>query len=196
MDARDEVDAIIAQWNRERPGMPTEAMAIFGRLFRVARLLGDAMEMTYQVHGIGRGEFDVLAALRRAGDPFQLSPGRLASTLMLSTGGMTGRLDRLERSGLITRSPAPRDRRALIIGLTARGRELLEAALVAGVELEEQYLAALDEGTRAELDRALVALLAQPPPSGRVPASTEFASRRATTKTELPRRVHDNRARL
>src|SRR5262245_39110731 len=101
----DDVDRIVAQWAVERPELQTEAMAVFGRIYRIARNVGDRQEVVYARHGINRGEFDVLATLRRAGHPYALSPTALCESMMLTSGGMTGRLDRLQRRGLIERAP-------------------------------------------------------------------------------------------
>ncbi|MFC7758499.1 MarR family winged helix-turn-helix transcriptional regulator [Catellatospora bangladeshensis] len=104
--ANDGVDAIIEQWREQRPDLDDLLpMEVFGRVYRVAAAIGDRMEAAYQRLGIGRGEFDVLATLRRSGEPYNLSPKQLSDTLMLTTGGMTGRLDKLERAGLIARTP-------------------------------------------------------------------------------------------
>src|ERR1043166_2551944 len=124
MAGSDAVDAIVGQWATERPGLPTGGMEIFGRVYRIARRMGDMMEATYARHGIGRGEFDVLGTLRRSGAPYELSPSRLASTMMLTTGGMTGRLDRLERAGLVERGADPIGRRGLRVRLTDKGGEV------------------------------------------------------------------------
>lgn len=158
MHKPDEVDDIVAQWQRQRPELPTEAMAICGRLFRASRALGDAMEATYREFGIGRAEFDVLASLRRTDQP-SLAPTSLANSMMLSTGGMTGRLDRLERAGLVTRSPEPTDRRGLQITLTAEGRKLIDEAVVAGVAVQERLLGGLTDSQREILSDALSALM-------------------------------------
>lgn len=101
----DPVDTIVEQWARVRPDLDTRAMEVFGRIFRLSRAMGDRMERAYRPYGISRGEFDVLATLRRSGEPYTLSPRELSATLMLTTGGTTGRLDKLERAGLLRRSP-------------------------------------------------------------------------------------------
>ena len=101
----DGVDRIVEQWAGERPDLDTTAMAVFGRIFRIARLSGDAPEQVYRRFDISRPEFDVLATLRRSGARTSLSPGALASSMMLSSGGTTARLDRLERAGLVTARP-------------------------------------------------------------------------------------------
>lgn len=155
----DDIDRILAQWAAERPDLDTEAMGVFGRVFRLARVAGDAVERTYARYGIGRPEFDVLATLRRAGDPFQLSPGALAASMMLSTGGTTARLDRLEKSGLVTRSPDPNDRRGILVRLTPRGRALADEAVTAGLAEQQRLLAHLAPESRAQLNTLLRDLL-------------------------------------
>lgn len=159
----DGVDLIIEQWAHERPDLDTTAMAVFGRIFRLSRLAGDQMERAYATHGIGRPEFDVLATLRRAGEPFQLSPGRLAASMMLSTGGTTARLDRLEKAGLIERSPSPSDRRGVLVRLTGRGFETVERAVGAGLAEQERLLAHLTQAKRRQLDELLREALDAPP---------------------------------
>ena len=151
----DGVDRIIEQWGRERPDLDTTAMAVFGRIFRLSRLAGDRMEQAYAPFGIGRPEFDVLATLRRAGEPYRLSPGELAASMMLSTGGTTARLDRLEKAGLVHRSPSPTDRRSVLVHLTARGLELIDRAVGAGLAEQHRMLAALPEAKRRQLDDLL-----------------------------------------
>jgi len=151
----DGVDRIIEQWAHERPDLDTTAMAVFGRIFRLSRIAGDRVERAYAAHGIGRPEFDVLATLRRAGEPYQLSPGQLAASMMLSTGGTTARLDRLEKSGLIERSPSPSDRRGILVRLTSRGFETVEQAVGAGLAEQERLLAHLSQTKRRQLDELL-----------------------------------------
>jgi DNA-binding MarR family transcriptional regulator len=156
----DDVDRIVGQWAQERPELQTDAMAVFGRIYRLARVVGDRQERVYSALGINRGEFDVLATLRRAGEPFQLSPKALSHSLMLTTGGMTGRLDRLERAGLVARSPDPADRRSLVITLTPRGREVIDEAVVAGLDAQREVLERLPETSRRRLSALLRDLLA------------------------------------
>lgn len=146
---KDPVDAIIEQWAQERPDLDTAAMEVFGRIQRLSRAMGDRMEKAYAKYGISRGEFDVLATLRRSGAPYALSPRQLSATLMLTTGGMTGRLDKLEQAGLLRRSPDPHDRRGLQVTLTEQGLHLADEAVGAGLALQTEALSALD-GDRAE----------------------------------------------
>ncbi|WP_211785760.1 MarR family winged helix-turn-helix transcriptional regulator [Kitasatospora atroaurantiaca] len=155
----DAVDAITEQWARVRPDLQTEAMAAFGRIFRLSRAMGDRMEQAYAPLGIGRGEFDVLGTLRRAGEPYTLSPRELTATLMLTTGGMTGRLDKLERAGLLSRSPDPNDRRGLRITLTPAGLDIVDRAVGAGLAVQQEALGALDPDEAETLNRLLRRLL-------------------------------------
>ncbi|MEW2285634.1 MarR family transcriptional regulator [Streptomyces sp. NPDC047841] len=155
----DTVDAIIEQWARVRPGLDTRAMEVFGRISRLSRVMGDRMERTYKPYGLSRGEFDVLATLRRAGEPYTLSPSELSAALMLTTGGMTGRLDKLERAGLLRRSPDPHDRRGLRVSLTEEGLRLIDEAVDAGLAQESTALSALDAEEAEQLAGLLRKLL-------------------------------------
>ncbi|WP_225821362.1 MarR family winged helix-turn-helix transcriptional regulator [Streptomyces naphthomycinicus] len=155
----DAVDAIIEQWARVRPDLDTRAMEVFGRIFRLSRAMGDRMEQAYKPYGISRGEFDVLATLRRAGEPHTLSPRQLSAALMLTTGGMTGRLDKLERAGLLRRSPDPHDRRGLQVTLTEEGLRLIDEAVGAGLAEESAALSTLDAGQAGHLAGLLRELL-------------------------------------
>ncbi|MCT9010739.1 MarR family winged helix-turn-helix transcriptional regulator [Streptomyces rhizosphaerihabitans] len=157
---KDPVDAIIEQWAAVRPDLDTAAMEVFGRVFRLSRTMGDRMEKAYARYGISRGEFDVLATLRRSDAPYTLPPRQLSATLMLTTGGMTGRLDKLERAGLLRRSPDPHDRRGLQVTLTDEGLRLIDEAVGAGLAVQTAALSALDSGQAAQLADLLRPLLA------------------------------------
>ncbi|MFI7415186.1 MarR family winged helix-turn-helix transcriptional regulator [Streptomyces sp. NPDC049627] len=162
---KDAVDAIIDQWAVVRPDLDTKAMEVFGRIYRLTRTVGDRMDRAYAPYGITRGEFDVLATLRRSGEPYTLSPRQLSATLMLTTGGMTGRLDKLERAGLLRRSPDPHDRRGLQVTLTEKGLTLIDQAVAAGLAVQTEALSALDAeqaGQLADLLRELLAGTAEP----------------------------------
>jgi DNA-binding MarR family transcriptional regulator len=136
----DAVDAIVAQWREVRPELDTVPMAVIGRIYRIADAVGSRMEAAYQRFGISRGEFDVLATLRRSGEPYTLSPSTLSSTLMITSGGITGRLDKLERGGLLVRAPDPADRRGIRVTLTDEGVELVDRAVEAGLEIQREAL--------------------------------------------------------
>ncbi|WP_031476777.1 MarR family winged helix-turn-helix transcriptional regulator [Streptomyces bicolor] len=160
---KDPVDAIIDQWAAVRPDLETKAMEVFGRIYRLSRTMGDRMEKAYAPYGISRGEFDVLATLRRSGEPYTLSPRQLSATLMLTTGGMTGRLDKLERAGLLRRSPDPHDRRGLQVTLTEKGLSLIDEAVGAGLAVQTEALSTLDDEQADRLADLLRALLAGTP---------------------------------
>src|ERR671921_377894 len=151
----DGVDRIIEQWAAERPDLGTEPMRVFGRIYRLARVSGDAVEKAYAAYGIGRAEFDVLATLRRSGEPFELSPGALAGSMMLSSGGTTARLDRLEKAGLVTRVPSPTDRRGVLVRLTGRGREIIDQAVAAGLAEQDRLLSHMSPDRVRELSTLL-----------------------------------------
>ncbi|WP_068031946.1 MarR family winged helix-turn-helix transcriptional regulator [Nocardia mexicana] len=157
--SRDAIDTITAQWRRERPDLELEAMAIVGRLGKLNLVAGRAIDAVFVAHGLQRGEFDVLAALRRSGAPFELNPSVLADTLMLSRAGMTGRLDRLESAGLVRRVADAGDRRAVRVALTDAGRELIDEVVAVHTENETRLLSALSAQDRRDLDRILRVLL-------------------------------------
>jgi DNA-binding MarR family transcriptional regulator len=156
----DAVDAILAQWHRERPDLDVSPMGIIGRMGRLAKHLERAIQDQYAEFGLTIGEFDVLAALRRSGHPYQLSPTALFSTLMITSGTMTHRIDRLEQAGLVARIAAPNDRRGTLVMLTEKGFELIEQAVAAHVENEHRLLSALTQNETEILARLLRKLLA------------------------------------
>ncbi|MFI6865990.1 MarR family winged helix-turn-helix transcriptional regulator [Nocardia sp. NPDC050406] len=149
----DPIDAIANQWRRERPDLDLEAMGILGRLGRLMVRGEQLINAVFAEHGLQRGEFDVLAALRRSGDPYELNPSVLADTLMLSRAGMTGRLDRLESAGLVRRVADAGDRRAIRVALTEPGRDLVDKVVTAHTENETAMLSVLSPADRRDLDR-------------------------------------------
>jgi DNA-binding MarR family transcriptional regulator len=159
MDKPDPVDTIVEQWQRERPDLETEAMGILGRFGRLVLQVEAAINSTFVRHGLQRGEFDVLAALRRSGSPFELNPSVLADTLMLSRAGMTGRLDRLESAGLVRRIADADDRRSVRVALTEQGRELIDVVVTEHIENEERLLSVLPAADRKHLDRIVRRML-------------------------------------
>ena len=145
----DHVDLIQAQWAQEKPDLDTSPIGVVGRISRISRHLDQLLQKNYSQFGLNGGEFDVLATLRRSGYPYKLSPTQLFSSLMLSSGAMTNRLDRLENVGLIKRGPNPNDRRGILVTLTEQGIELMDKAYPAHIANEQQMLASL---TKAEQD--------------------------------------------
>ncbi|MBW4658640.1 MAG: MarR family transcriptional regulator [Drouetiella hepatica Uher 2000/2452] len=156
---RDRVDKILAEWQRERPDLDASPMAIVGRMTRLAKHLERAIQETFSEFGLNVGEFDVLATLRRAGQPYQLSPTALFNALMVSSGTMTHRIDLLENAGLVKRIPAPGDRRGTLIVLTETGFELIEKAVEAHIANEHRLLSILDKSERESLTLLLRKLL-------------------------------------
>ena len=155
----DHVDRIEAQWRRERPDLDTSGNAVMARLLRAARALERCMAGVFERYGINRGEFDVLASLRRAGPPFALGPTRLSEGLLLSTAAMTHRIDNLERMGLVRRRADPGDRRQVQVELTERGHALIDEAFPALVAEDERLLLALPANQRRALSALLRTLL-------------------------------------
>ena len=154
------VQRVVDQWQRERPDLDVAAMATLSRLWRFARLADAEVDRNFAAHDLQPGWFDVLSTLRRAGEPFELTPTQLLESAMLSSGGMTKRLDRLADAGLVERRPDPGDRRGVLVRLTDHGREVADRAVEAHIALEERLLSALGERERATLDRLLTKLLA------------------------------------
>jgi DNA-binding MarR family transcriptional regulator len=147
----DGVDRIIEQWRRERPELDHSPIGVVGRISRLARELEQRLEPVYREHGLEPGWHDVLATLRRTGPPYELRPTDLTGTLMLTSSGTTKRLDRLERAGLVERAPDPQDRRGVLIRLTDKGRDVIDATTEAHLANERRLLAALSDAEREQL---------------------------------------------
>lgn len=164
----DEVDRIIAAWHTERPGLNTEPLAVLSRVSRLARHLDLARRQCFAAHGLEIWEFDVLAALRREGPPYELSPGELIHQTLSSSGTMTNRIDRLAARGLVERNANPDDRRGVRVRLAASGADLVGAALDDLIDYERGVLEPLDPAARRELVSSLRSLLAgfEAPPEG------------------------------
>ena len=151
----DHIDRIQEQWARELPGLNTEGTTIIGRARRITLALRPAIEAIFAKHGLDAGEFDVIASLRRSGSPYRLRPTELYKALMVSSGGLTDRLTRLEKAGLIRRRPDPADRRSLLVELTEEGIARSEAALREDMAYELSILEALSPSERATLAKLL-----------------------------------------
>jgi DNA-binding MarR family transcriptional regulator len=155
----DEVDGLLAAWKRERPDLDTEPLSVLSRVSRLARYLDIARRRAFADVGLETWEFDVLAALRRAGDPYALSPGQLGAQNLVTSGTMTNRVDRLESRGLVRRERDPKDRRGIRVVLTPKGMRTVDSALEDLLSREEAVLAGLDardRGILADLLRTLV----------------------------------------
>jgi DNA-binding MarR family transcriptional regulator len=155
----DRIDGILAQWNRERPELDVSALATVGRLILAGQLADATLAGRLADHGLQPGWFDLLAPLRRAGEPYELNPTQLMRATMLSSGGVTKRLDRLAGAGLVERRPDPSDRRGTLVRLTPKGKAVVDGALEMHVANEERLLEPLTAAERRTLDDLLRKLL-------------------------------------
>ena len=157
----DRADLAVEQWARERPDLPALPLAVFGRLFDAAeRMTRGHMNPLFAASGLQPGEADVLMTLRRSGEPCMLSPTRLYEAAMISSGGMTDRIDRLERAGFVERRPDPKDRRGKLIALTDAGRRVVDETIGRCVANEERLLSVLTPAEQETLNALLKKLIA------------------------------------
>jgi DNA-binding MarR family transcriptional regulator len=154
---RDEVDLLVEAWQRERADLDLGPMEVLSRIGRLSHHLDRARRQAFAEHDLENWEFDVLAALRRAGAPYELSPGRLIRETLVTSGTMTNRVDRLAARGLVERLPDPRDRRGVQVRLTEAGRTAVDGALDALLRRERELLGGLSGADH----RRLAALLRQ-----------------------------------
>jgi DNA-binding MarR family transcriptional regulator len=157
---RDEVDRLVEAWQRERTDLDLRPMQVLSRVSRLNHHLDRARRQAFAEHGIESWEFDVLAALRRAGAPYELSPGRLIRETLVTSGTMTNRVDRLATRGFVERLPDPHDRRGVLVRLTPTGRRTVDGALVGLLEREHELLSGLDAGDQTRLAALLRDLVA------------------------------------
>lgn len=157
--AADEVDELVEAWRRERTDLDLGPVEVFSRISRLSRLLDGVRRQAFTDHAIEPWEFDVLAALRRAGKPYRLSPGQLLRETMVTSGTMTNRIDRLGERGLVERSPDPHDRRGVLVGLTAAGKRAVDGAFESLIARERDLLAELSAADRRELAALLKRLM-------------------------------------
>ncbi|UYN83750.1 MAG: MarR family transcriptional regulator [Microcella sp.] len=154
-DAPDRVARIQAEWRRERPELDVSPQGVFGRLARLAAAIEEELDRVFQQFDLSAGEFDVLATLRRAGAPYERTPSALADSTMITAGGLTKRVDRLEAAGLVQRRIPPHDARVRVVALTDRGLALIDRAFTAHLANEHQLLESLSEADRRDLERLL-----------------------------------------
>ena len=157
--AADDVDRIVSAWRRERPDLDVSPLEVLSRVSRLARRLDRARGTAFAEHGLDGWEFDVLSALRRAGTPYELSPGQLVAETLVTSGTMTNRVDRLVARGWVEREPDPTDRRGVIVRLTPTGMAVVDAALSDLLSHEHDLLAELGSGERGDLAGLLRRLL-------------------------------------
>lgn len=155
----DEVDRIVTAWERERPDLDVTPLEVLSRVSRLARRLDRTRSAVFADHGLESWEFDVLSALRREGDPHELSPGELVRATLVTSGTMTNRVDRLVQRGLVERHRSETDRRGVRVQLTPAGMERLDAAFADLLDRERALLAELPAGERTQLASLLHRLL-------------------------------------
>lgn len=183
MDSVDHIDRVLEGWARQRPELDTAAMGIIGRLLRSAQLADARLSREIAGHGLQPGWFDLLAALRRAEAPHALNPTQLMRTTMLSSGGMTKRLDRLVEAGLVERRADPDDRRGTLVRLTRHGKAAIDRAVVTHLANERRLLDGLTHAQQQRLDgllRSLLSTLETEPHDSR-PSDGGVAERSART---------------
>lgn len=156
----DHVERVRAQWARELPDLDTTPTAILGRAYRLSNLVRPSIEETFAGFGLDRGEFDVISTLRRSGPPYRLTPTALYRSLMITSGGLTHRLGRLEKAGLVRREKSSEDGRSVLVVLTEQGFQRAEEALRADMASEAQFLESLSPPKRTALAELLKELLA------------------------------------
>ncbi|GAA2273416.1 MarR family transcriptional regulator [Nonomuraea roseoviolacea subsp. roseoviolacea] len=147
----DATDMLMAQWRRERPDLDFWPVGVVGRVTRLAALLQKEFREFFARHGLEKGEWDVMALLRRSGEPYELSAGALLKETMVTSGAITNRIDRMEAKGLVERVRDPADRRSVIVRLTRRGVEACDEVIALHMANEARLLAALGEDDREDL---------------------------------------------
>ena len=147
----DHAHHVVEQWQAERPDLDASPILVIGRIHRLAIALDSELLKVYAAHGLGDGDFDVLATLRRSGPPYELTPSELVEQTMVTSGAVSKPLDRLEGAGLVERRVSHGDRRSRIVGLTRPGRELIDRAVPAHLANEARLLAALSDRERTQL---------------------------------------------
>lgn len=162
----DAVDRIVGQWSRERPDLDPRPMHVIGRIARLHWALDEQLCRVFSDYDLGRGEFDMLATLRRSGHPFELSAGELGESMMVTSGAVTKRVDRLERTGLVSRRAAKDDARGRLIQLTDRGRDVIDEAVEQHVRNETRLLSGLTPEEQLTLTDLLRKLSHTLPPNG------------------------------
>jgi len=155
----DQVDRLVAAWRRERPDLDVEPLEVLSRVSRLARHLELARRAALEQLALPQWQFDVLTALRRAGPPYEMTPGELMAETLVTSGTMTHRVDQMAMAGLVSRQPDPNDGRVVRVRLTSRGRKAVDGALGNLLERERALLGRLTAAERARLAGLLRALL-------------------------------------
>ncbi|CAE6898558.1 helix_turn_helix multiple antibiotic resistance protein [Vibrio sp. B1FLJ16] len=157
----DAIDRVVEQWFKEKPELDTQPMAIMGRLMRIAKYMETRVAELHKQYDLKMGEFDVLATLRRSGAPYRLTPSALIDSMMLTSGAMTNRLDKLEKKGLISREHSKEDRRSVTVELTSDGLQLIDNLILEHVEVQHGFIRGLSDEEKVQVNKALKTLLPQ-----------------------------------
>lgn len=163
----DPVATIVDQWRRERPDLESDPMLVIGRIDRLSATFDVRLRPTFAAAGLGNGDFDVLAALRRSGSPYELTPGELSRTMMVTTGAVTKRLDRLQRQGMVERTVTAGDARGRLVSLTPAGVDLTDELIERHLAREDDLLGGLSAAERTRLADLLGTLLSSLEERGR-----------------------------
>lgn len=187
----DTVDRFIRQWNRQRPDLDAGPLAVVSRLLRLEKYLEQSADRALRPFGLNLWQFDVLAALRRSGPPFTLTPSELLRQVTLTSGALTNRIDRLEALGLVERRDDPNDRRGVQVRLTPRGLRIVNDAIAVRLEEAATHLAPFSPDERQTLADLLRRLLltferAEPLPPGDIRPARRSPPRLAAARASLP----------
>lgn len=151
----DHVDRVVDAWARERPDVDASPIQVIGRVSRLSRLIDQRLKAVFNQHGLEAWEYDLLASLRRIGPPYELTAGEILEALMITSGAVTNRIDRLEQRGLVQRRQPTGDKRFVRVRLTATGRKLMDAALGDHLTNETDILEPLTDSERRQLIKLL-----------------------------------------
>ncbi|WP_047049600.1 MarR family winged helix-turn-helix transcriptional regulator [Vibrio mexicanus] len=157
----DAIDRVIVQWAKEKPHLDTQPMAMMGRVLRIAKHLESSVAQLHKRYDLKIGEFDVLATLRRSGEPYSLTPSDLINSLMLTSGAMTNRVDKLDSKGLIARTHSQEDRRSVTVQLTEKGFHLIEEVMDEHVKLQHDLVASLSDEDKEQMNQVFKTWLGQ-----------------------------------
>ncbi|ANP78862.1 MULTISPECIES: MarR family winged helix-turn-helix transcriptional regulator [Vibrio] len=151
----DAIDRVVEQWAKEKPELDTEPMAMMGRIMRIAKYMETQVAELHKKYDMKLGEFDVLATLRRSGKPYRLTPSELIGSMMLTSGAMTNRLDKLEAKGLISREHSKEDRRSVSVQLTKDGLILIDQMMTEHVEMQKKLVKSLSASQKKNTNQLL-----------------------------------------
>jgi len=155
MPSEDEVDRIVAAWSRERPDFDLGPLQVVSRVRRLSKHIERMRRAAFSATGLEPWEFDVLSALRRAGDPYEMSPKALTEETMVTSGTMTNRIDRLAKRGLVERRSDQTDRRAVIVAMTEQGRRHVDTAMETLLGVEALILSTISKTDQDRLEASL-----------------------------------------